>query len=281
MNEKTKELITFIAVMFISAVILLLIFMPEIFGNQYSIQSIKEHQLTIEELENELLRNEDGIKKQILEQERLLDVVKNTRIEAQSMKERIDVSHMKYHIPSLLITLEQSAKDVGIGSEKFFIDYKKITSTEERQKAEAEKARLEAEKAAEEEQQKKDPQSEEDLIEKREEGTTDEESPEKEEPNYAEDGFQYPEGIETGTTEGLLVYDNPETVRGLVVTTIPIEIKDATYSQVREYISFLDNLDFVEPAIADIYSEGESVNMVMLIHVYHQMEGGEANEKGE
>lgn len=252
-------------------------FFPEYTKYPYSFKALKTAQEELEISENEILRSETIIPEKITARDGAEEQAQTSELSAEEIRSKLNMDDMKYHIPSLLVTLEQAAIEREISEKKFFIEYDLIKTTTNADGATYDPSARPG----------KDGQLDPSAI------------PEQSDPNTANPadttGTITPKTpsatptdtpAETGTEASgdeeesimgdpkvAIAYDKPPMIPGVSVTTIPIRLLGVTYAQARDYIAFLDNLDFVEPTYLDIYSDGQGTSLVALIHVFHK-EGG-------
>lgn len=66
-------------------------------------------------------------------------------------------------------------------------------------------------------------------------------------------------------------------IPGMDVTTIPIRIT-GSYANVRAFLHYLDEIDFMEHNFIDLYSFGDSVTGEVVFNVFHETKGGNTDE---
>lgn len=69
------------------------------------------------------------------------------------------------------------------------------------------------------------------------------------------------------------IRDNIPLVEGVSVTTVPLRVK-GTYADVRSFILYIDDIDFIEHNLIDLYSFGDDISGVIVLNVFHTENGG-------
>lgn len=232
LDEKSKEIIYILLTFLIVGGTLIAMFYPEYIKLPYSVVSINEIVDEVDEIENNLTRNEEEIETLIKRRNNYIEKMKTSNAEVKEAKLNFEEKTLEYHLPSMLITLEQGASNLQIGDQQFFIEYDKIDEGES--------------------------------INTVSESNGDEEKEKKEEPGEASEGktddevHQNTESIQTAPR-----------IEGISVMTIPLRVVNVSYSQARAYVEFLENLDFVEPSFVDLQAEEDKISLIVLVNVFH------------
>lgn len=254
---KNKQTLQILAIVALSAISIILIFFPDLIDNKYkySYDNISVGKQQVATLNDGLLSNEMAI---INNLERL-ESLKAERNSELLKKEEIGFNEedLVLSIPSLLIELEQNAVD---NKSKLTIDYNAMQTQSKQTPVQApttEEELTEEEKDAEE--AGIDLPKETALEKGLEERQKDEDEDSEEEITIT------PEVVEND------LISNMPVIEGVDVTAIPIEIV-GSYSNVRNYIKYLDEIGMIEPSSVNIQSKGKIVQGNVILNVFHREE---------
>ena len=267
LSERDKKALQLFLVVLILILTTVTMFYPGKINYKFSLIEIKEKAAMVDELESEVKRNEPVIEDKFLELYSLEDL--NARIgrKAEALKQGIKKEDLSIHMPSILISLEQNANKNKVD---LTIEYDKIeTHLSNQGNIEGEISDIEENinnkekdhtdnlnKEATEKDTKKDEEiridnksneNEEVVIEKKEESKN---------------------VVDTHEIDKAIVRNLIPNIEEINITTVPIKIK-GKYSDIREFVRYLDTVDYLEPSFVDLSSNGEDVVGVILIHIFH------------
>lgn len=276
-------LIQIMGTILIAALTIATMLYPEALGNEHSLRSIEEKEAKILSLNDEL----SGAERSAQNATSSLDFVKKDaeaiKKESDSMRISIGNTNFGLHMPSILIALEQKANEYNL---EFLMDYDKLkTIGAEASANSAENPDL---------NETKEPMQE-DFMPGIEEPTTNPSEPEEaaketeskiksEEVDVAESSELDTKNSEDSGEESLNEVYNPEEVDiseayqnvtpipGLNVTIIPVRVS-GTYSDVRAFIQYLEDVDLISHNWVDLYSYGENISGIIVFNVFHSEEG--------
>lgn len=254
---------------------LILLFKPNLFNNKASIVGVREKSKELQSLNDKLEGETEAGGRKRTEIARLK--VEDNELEKQANinKIEIDPTGLEFHLPSILIRLEDSSKRNNL---KLSINYNGIAY----ENIQGEEIKLEEEDKEEDNEEetsdetKNSKSSSENKIEEKEQ-SKEETKKEKKSSNAGYNLYLTPEemkGSEKKTDEdGNSIDEIDENAkrysdRGIEVTTIPIEVT-GTYDGVKAFIKDLDRFNYLEPTKIDINSLGDNVDAKIVISVFH------------
>lgn len=280
LDKNTKSILHGLGITLVLAGTILTMLYPEKLNYRYSMKDIESKNGQLQDLENNINSNNTSIPMREKELEEARKSLIERKNEIASTKINFPDEKLRFHLPSLLITLEQGAVDAGISPDKFYLEYDLIkTNQNNSNSAPTDPSEGQSPGGAssdgppnrpgrpgngESESTEEYPVGEAEVIPSAPQAP---ETPSNETP--VEEGQ-----IESPVVDDLSVayaQDEVPVIRGISVTTVPLKLISVSYTEAREYLSFLDKLDFVEPSFVDIYSEsGENISVIILVHVFHK-----------
>lgn len=268
--KSIKSNIKIILIVLILILNLILLFKPNLFNNKASIIGIREKNRELEELNLELNRQtlSSGTKRSEIAELKVRD--NELEKQANVNKIEIDPKGLEFHLPSILIRLEDSSKRNNLN---LSVNYNGIAY--ENLQGDEIKLEEDSEKDSEEDKENKNDQL------SQEESTSKEEKAEVNS-NKKTKTSQYnlyltPEEMKSGSTKedsDLELEDAIESEakrysdRGIEVTTIPIKVL-GTYDGVKNFIKDLDRFNYMEPTKINMKSLGEKVEANIIISIFH------------
>lgn len=251
MKRFKKEYRALFLIVVTIAIAVTLFFFPDSINYPYSYTALANKKEEIESGNLTLRQNEVGILEKSNELAQEKERAKEKNKEYLELKRSIREEDFVFDMPSLLITLEQEANNNKVSLN---IDYNAIrTSGEKTEDDSSVDTNSEDEEDREGENRKEDDSKE-------QEDTEDSTS----EDNDSKDNDEKPEDNEVDNEEEQEVAQ----VAGLDVTTIPITI-EGTYSNVRNFIKYLDELGMIEPSSVTLTSEEKKVKGEIVLNVFH------------
>lgn len=295
---KNKALWQGLAILAISIVSAILLFFPEAIENRYpySYKRIIDEQSNVNSSNDRLSSNENAIKSSIDNVDRLEWEKESYSEEEFVVRKGIVEEDFEFHIPSLLISLEQNAIENKVDIE---IDYASMATTpsdggapenynpdgsvsqasqETSEVPTKEKDSVDSEVATDESTESTSGSSEEEVAANESKSSeditvTEQEVTKEETTPVAEDGSgNSKEVVVEGETGYIAQSTEIPVIEGINVTTIPISIS-GTFYNVRNYIKYLDEVGMIEPSSVVITSEGRTVTSSIIINIFH----GEVN----
>lgn len=274
-SERDKKALQFFVIILFLILTTITMFYPEKLNYKFSLKEIENKVVMANELENEVKRNEPVIEEKLLELYSLEDLSARIERKAETLKQGIKKEDLSIHMPSILISLEQNAKKNKVD---LIIEYEAIeTYMSNQQNIEEETSGIE-EKINDEEKDKTDSSDDENI----EENIEIKKEKDKSEKNETKLDSQKRENEEVTIErkennkdtndvheiDKAIVKNLIPNIEGINITTVPVKIK-GKYSNVREFIRYLDTIDYLEPSFVDLSSNGEEVIGAILIHVFH------------
>lgn len=279
---KSKQFLQILIIIFIVAGSVILFFFPDVIDNkyEYSYNNIIGGKQQVEALNQDLVSNETTIISDV----RSLEKLKGKRIE--SLRDKLNLGlntdDLILDIPSILISLEQNAIDNKV---ELVIDYNSILTNpgkievpdfeedEESPGAKGSPGAKEDEENPDAKEDKENPAEDEDenLDENGEITVPKTKLEEKALDNKEEnkDGIKI---VEESDGEERDFLDAPfPLIDGVDVIVIPIKIT-GSYSKVRSYIKYLDEIGFIEPSSVILSSEGQIVTSSITLNVFHEID---------
>lgn len=251
-KKRNKQAIQLLSIFSVTGMSVLLLFFPDVLGNDISYKSMYDTKKSVEKINDETSSLELDIEKKIKE----LDSAKEDRDQAYKNKESIDYNREDFDldIPSFLISLEQKALESNI---KLEIGYDYARRSQEYSKISAES--------------NDGPTSEENLsevVESNPVGT--EESSESSSNPDSIFGKVNKEGNES--FEEIMQRAEEKSdflgIEGINVEIFPVKIEGSSY-YVREYIRELDEIGMIEPSLVRLHSLGKDVRGSVVLNIFH------------
>lgn len=280
LDKNTKSILHGLGITLVLAGTILTMLYPEKLNYRYSMKDIESKNGQLQDLENNINSNNTSIPMREKELEEAKKSLIERKNEVASTKINFPDEKLKFHLPSLLITLEQGAVDAGVSPDKFYLEYDLI-KTNQNNVDSAPSNPLEGQSPGGESpnsppsRPERPERDEDEAIEEEpiDETKTEPSAPQAPEMPSNETPVEEDQ-IESPVVDDLSVayaQDEVPVIRGINVTTVPLKLISVSYTEAREYLSFLDKLDFVEPSFVDIYSEsGENISVIILVHVFHK-----------
>lgn len=265
LTRKNTTILQVAGIILVVGLTSILMFKPEIVPGlnkeTRSISSLIKKKEEIDSLNNQLESTDSNLTSIKNELEGIEGELVSTEIESERLRKGIEDTNFEYHLPSIMVMLEQKAKELNL---EFSLDYDRIQT-------------LTGGDVAHDFE-------EEHLDETEHEETFDEEVEEQEEfdgPQGGEDEaihedispLESIEDSELGES-GRPKVDMSELTKnlpdipGINITSIPIEVT-GSYGNIRLFIEFLDEIDLLEHNIVDLYSFGKDISAVIAFNVYH------------
>ena len=278
MKLSTRD-ITMLKVFGIIAVVTLMVvtmFYPEYIRNPYSIKEIENKQEEVSNLNNTIMSNESIISNGSMNLEQLREDVSSLETEYKRMESGLVDTEFKLHIPSILVTLEQTAKNNEL---EIMIDYENINqyggSSDDMEEE------LHDEFDHDDDSGLTEDYTEDDLTDSSEElgQGGDELSDEEQIDNEsAEAKDEINSGLSEEHSEIIeeAIQRNIPYIEGVNVTTVKIQI-NGSYENIRNFIFAIDEIDFIENNVIDLLSYGESMSAVIVLNIFHTEDGGGIN----
>jgi len=325
----TARDITILQVFGIIAIIALTVvtlFYPEVLGNEHSLQALEEKEASVTSLNGELRSTESIVQDAISNLERVQKDAESIKQDTERLRNGIQNTNFELHMPSILVSLEQKAKEYEL---ELLIEYDGIKLAETASQSNPgeenrpdrdmpaegmpeggppadtgapteggaptdDRAPIEGRPDAEREperdglgqggpdttlppEEKKEPTTEKEpeaSAKAPAEKASTEKAPEtasgKEEPAPKTTGkdSSTPDAIDT-----TIALQNIPSIPGVSVTIIPVRV-NGTYANVRSFIQYLDEVDFMEDNFVDLHSYGDKVSGIIVFNVFHAEGGG-------
>lgn len=241
-TEKDKKVLQLLFIFIIIALTVIDIFYSQIIiTDKFSLKTIEEKRNEFNSLDGLITSNETMIKNNKSQLETLQTSFGDTQRELSTLRSKISQEDLVFHMPSMLISLEQNAikNDVELIIEYNLIRYPNDGMAINMQGAFPLK-----------------PHNKAGIIEApiNPEGKVVLEQGDMDNPSV-------------NITEALGNYVPPQ-IKNVDVTVIPIRI-NGKYSDVRKFIRYLDNLEYVDPGHIELDSDGTTVNGFILVNVFH------------
>jgi len=239
--KKTQNKLIFqiLAIIIITASFIILFFFPDLIENKYpySYINIQDKKAEIETLNGDLTANEITIMDSMSRLDNLEKEKQEKEEKMFEIKKKINQSDFELDIPSILISLEQNANQNEVD---LTIGYNLISHSGEPMPGGTEDPTLE--------------------------------DPNLEQPNENVSVEEQEEDSENSNPENE-VFDmenspQAEQIPGISITTIPISIS-GSYSNVRKYIKYLDEVGMIEPSSVKLSSEGRTLKGQVTLNVFH------------
>ena len=278
MKLSTRD-ITMLKVFGIIAVVTLMVvtmFYPEYIRNPYSIKEIENKQEEVSNLNNTIMSNESIISNGSMNLEQLREDVSSLETEYKRMESGLVDTEFKLHIPSILVTLEQTAKNNEL---EIMIDYENINqyggSSDDMEEE------LHDEFDHDDDSGLTEDYTEDDLTDSSEElgqggDELSDEEPIDNESVEAEDEINSGLSEEHSEIIEEAIQRNIPYIEGVNVTTVKIQI-NGSYENIRNFIFAIDEIDFIENNVIDLLSYGESMSAVIVLNIFHTEDGGGIN----
>ena len=287
-TTRDVTLIQILGIVLIVALTVATMLYPDALGNEHSLRSIEEKEAKILSLNDELSNTERDYQNALSNLNLVKKNAESIKKESDSMRVSIRNTEFGLHMPSILIALEQKANEYNL---EFLMDYDKLKTigaetpadaignpeldsaegatpedvTPETEAAKAAKAAAETstpEEAMKASETKKDSEAvavadssdstKESAIEAGAEALTD---------------VYKPEEVDISAA-----YENVSSIPGLSVTIIPVRVS-GTYSDVRAFIQYIEDVDLISHNWVDLHSYGEDISGIIVFNVFHSEEG--------
>jgi hypothetical protein len=246
---KSKQLWQILAIIAIIVASVILLFVPQAIDNKYpyTYQNIQDKNDDVNSLNQALLSNEGTIQTFI---QRLEEIEKEDEVikeEAFKIRKGIKETDFELHIPSVLIALEQNAIKNNV---EIVIGYNSMQETAD------DGGTSQPAPSNENEVSEGVTITEEETTRETETGKEQEGADKSEQENK-------PAPTPMPTPSSSI----PE-IPGINVNTIPIQIS-GSYSNVRNYIRYLDEVGMIEPSSVVLMSEGRKVSGSVMLNIFH------------
>ena len=278
LSRRDKRALQVLAIVLILTGTIITMFYPERINYNYSLKGIKDKQSNIKDLKNQLSSNKSIIEEKTADLDMTQKLANESQKKANLIRRNMKKESLTMHIPSLLITLEQNAIKNKID---LHIKYNEIKtySDENTEINKDNKANNEDEDV----EKNKDKQVDKDKNVKYEEAEDEAQTIEENKITKTENDEEIKiEEEEEGENEKEVVIDetskrNEEkqktskipSIEGISVTLVPISI-EGSYKNMREYLRFLDKIDFLEPNNIYMISDGDSIKGNVIIYIFHK-----------
>lgn len=273
----------------------LLLFKPEVFKNKTSYITVKAKKQQLEDINNNIIKGTNSNTDMTMQVADLREQDADLEKRAMVNRKEVDPNGLEFHLPSILIRLEDSSKANGLSiSIKYSeIAYQDIQGKEidldSSDDGKEDEAELDDNLNLESDDSSKDlsrnvllSQKGKDSLAIHEDGYTNiadkqldnindqlkeidklDDSKDGESKNKDSDG-------EVDDVESDMIEENKERFKeeGVEVTQIPIEVK-GTYAGVKKFIKDLDKLNYLEPTKVEIKSLGQTVEATITISIFH------------
>lgn len=241
-NISTLSALKVILLFIVFSILTMILVNPELIKYEYSPRELDTKKDEIYSLSSQIAMREGDMRSKMIEikdkEKELLD------IEDIYMIKRNETINMEaeIHLPSLLVRLEEKAKENNLD---IIIRHSEMTTS------------FGNEGANEEEYEMLDP-----TLTETEDVTEEEGSDE-----FIIENITDGEIVEEHTSNTATITDEAPSIEGVNVTSIPVEIR-GDYFGVRDFIRFLDKMDYISPSFVDIASDGDNISCAILIHVF-------------
>lgn len=276
----TRRNTTILQIVGIIVVVLLttiLMFKPEIIPglnkDTRSVSGLLRKKDELESLNDQLESTENNLSSIKSELMSIEDDLIKTSAETEKLMKGIENTNFKYDLPSIMVKLEQKAKELNL---TFELDYERIQTltggeieidrTDDPYNEEFEKREDDHDDVIEDELEIEDvyeDEYEEDIGQGGEDEEVEEEM--SEDINSPSNSSNRPSVDMSELTSGL------PNISGIKITSIPIEV-NGSYGNIRLFIEYLDEIDLLEHNIVDLYSFGKEISAIIAFNVYHLAE---------
>lgn len=282
MKKYSKQKVYMLSLILVVLFSLVLFFFPETIKYPYSYSAIQDKKVLVSDGNNNLNSKEKEIEKYASQRESLEKSKLEEKKEALTLKKNIKSSDFKLDIPSLLISLEQKSYDNNI---ELKIHYDKIAAISAEQ-GPAQESQPQTEQGQNQETQS-GPQNKEGTQSEQGQPQSKEGTQSQTEQNQAENqqtvagkpvennsqNTQEQENTEENKAsedpfDSANLQNSALKIDGLNTTIVPITIK-GNFSEVRDYIKYLDELGMIEPSTVSIKSTGKKVTAKVVLNVFH------------
>lgn len=280
MKKYSKQKVYMLSLILVVLFSLVLFFFPETIKYPYSYSAIQDKKVLVSDGNNNLNSKEKEIEKYASQRESLEKSKLEEKKEALTLKKNIKSSDFKLDIPSLLISLEQKSYDNNI---ELKIHYDKIAaiSAEQGQAQENQPQTEQAQNGEKQPQNKEGTQTEQSQPQSKEgtQSQTEQNSVKNQETvagkpveNNTENTQEQEDTEKNKESKDPFTPENLQNlalkIDGLNTTIVPITIK-GNFSEVRDYIKYLDELGMIEPSTVSIKSTGKKVTAKVVLNVFH------------
>lgn len=196
------------------------------------------------------------------------------RQKKQELEKQLNNMDLDAHMPSILILLEQNADYFGLDLNIAYGQIKEMTVSQQTQQTSEKKTPQNGNKAS---------QNNQSTVQNQQSTTNDSVATSQQQTSNSSSNVpkstagQNTEQSGENTLEGQInkimeAMENLIPNSNVSVTVIPIQIK-GTYTAARDYLNFLDQVDFIEPAHIEITSSGKEVEVLVMLYVFHNKGG--------
>lgn len=296
LTRRNKTILQVVGIAIVIVLTIILMFFPNLIhaGNGSSIKEILTKKDTLVSLNEELEMIDNDVVSSKGELETILKELTTVEEDTTRLKNGIKETNFDFHLPSIMVSLEQEAKKNDL---EFSLDYANIQkangsdSSEDPEMGEEFDEEFDEEFTEDYDEEFDEPEidegmggedgedvaeenevDEEDSEENLDENDENNENGENEGEDSSEENDDKEEsGVDISkATEGL------PSIPGVNITTVPITLK-GNYSNVRSFIEYLDEIDLLENNIIDLKSNGKEITAVIVFNIFHVDEdlGGE------
>lgn len=252
-NKNTVFLLLSIIILSLTIV---LMFFPKAINYKHSYVNLTDKKDRVENNNMNLVQQERSIGMNINELE-LLEMDKDKIFkEAKKLKKQIKKEDFELDIPSFLISMEQNAVKNKVSLDIEYGQIKTISSKPE--KLDSDDVMRDDREIEESEDTQEDDESNEENNESKENESKENESSDNIEISDQDSENFTSEQIEMGAIQ----------IDGVDVTVVPMIVKGG-YSNVRDYIEYLDEVGMIEPTSASLTSEGRNVEAKIILNIFH------------
>lgn len=234
-NNQGARAIQLILIILIVGITVLNLFFPQYTVDMFSLNGIKEKETNLVMLNQTIASNENTISSSISQLESSKTRSEESKKRVESIRNKIKNEDLVFHMPSILISLEQNAIKNNL---KIIIGFSQIQDS-------ANGGQNVGQDLGE------DPNG---VVEN---------------PN----GQPSSTGITSGGvgsvdfSQALSENDFPY-IQGINVKAVPVQII-GNYANVRAFVNFLDTLDYVEPGYIDLVTNGDEITGTVVINVLY------------
>ena len=122
-TTRDVTLIQILGIVLIVALTVATMFYPDVLGNEHSLRSIEEKETKILSLNDQLSSTESNVQNAVSNLGTVKKNAESIKKESDSMRSSIRNTEFGLHMPSILIALEQKAKEYNL---EFLMDYDKL-----------------------------------------------------------------------------------------------------------------------------------------------------------
>lgn len=270
--REKNSIFAFLTVVIVLLTITIMLF-PEFIDYQNSISNLSDKSDSIEAVANKLDQNEGTIKSLKQDIEMKHQEAEKVKEDADLLKSRVNTRSFELHVPSLLVTLEETArkKDINIT-----VEYSQLTAVSSDFTQEVvnnfETPGINGMKNPSEDVNS--PNREIVMTNPNDEIPTSDDVVDDLDTN---ESLSNDQDSPANNNKPSNFFSNPNRIKnkvesGMSVASVPIKV-EGDFLKIRDFIQMLDVLDFVEPVHIELDSDGESVQAGILLNIYY----GEVN----